>query len=126
MVNVFGDKYDLSKVEYVNAKTKVTLVCPEHGEFSALPHNLLANKGCPKCGYTTSANKARRSLEEVIALANEKHDFKYDYSLISDYKNNYEKYPIVCHCKDENGEEHGVFYQDFNHHIGRGHGSYLR
>ena len=27
---VHGDKYDYSKVEYVNAKTKVCLVCAQH------------------------------------------------------------------------------------------------
>lgn len=31
--DVHGDKYDYSKVEYVNNKTKVCIVCPEHGEF---------------------------------------------------------------------------------------------
>ena len=30
---VHGDKYDYSKVEYVNARTKVCIICPEHGEF---------------------------------------------------------------------------------------------
>ena len=29
---VHGDKYDYSKVEYVNNKTKVCIICPEHGE----------------------------------------------------------------------------------------------
>ena len=30
---IHGDKYDYSKAEYVNAKTKVCIICPEHGEF---------------------------------------------------------------------------------------------
>lgn len=30
---VHGDKYDYSKVNYVNARTKVCIVCSEHGEF---------------------------------------------------------------------------------------------
>ena len=32
-----GDKYDYSKVEYVNARTKVCVVCREHGEFWVKP-----------------------------------------------------------------------------------------
>lgn len=28
-----GDKYDYSKVDYVNALTKVCIICPNHGEF---------------------------------------------------------------------------------------------
>ena len=62
------------------------------------------------------------NLEKVIGKANEVHNHKYDYSLICEYKNNRVKYPIVCHEKDKNGVEHGVFYQDFDHHINRKHG----
>lgn len=36
---VHGDKYDYSKVHYVNASTKVCIVCPEHGEFWQTPAN---------------------------------------------------------------------------------------
>ena len=28
---IHGDKYDYSKVVYVNAKTKVCIICEEHG-----------------------------------------------------------------------------------------------
>ena len=34
---VHGDKYDYSKVQYVNAYTKVCIICTEHGEFWQLP-----------------------------------------------------------------------------------------
>lgn len=30
---IHGDKYDYSKVVYVNSKTKVCIICKEHGEF---------------------------------------------------------------------------------------------
>ena len=30
---VFGDRYDYSKVEYINAQSYVTIICPEHGEY---------------------------------------------------------------------------------------------
>lgn len=61
-------------------------------------------------------------LEKAINRANEIHNYKYDYSLMSEYKNNRVKYPIICHETDKNGVEHGVFYQDFDHHINRKHG----
>ena len=32
---VHGNKYDYSKVKYVNAKTKICIVCKEHGDFLA-------------------------------------------------------------------------------------------
>ena len=30
---IHGDKYDYSKVEYINATTDVCIICPKHGEF---------------------------------------------------------------------------------------------
>ena len=30
---VHGNKYDYSKVEYVNNESDVVIICPEHGEF---------------------------------------------------------------------------------------------
>lgn len=30
---VHGDKYDYSKVNYIDNKTKICIICPEHGEF---------------------------------------------------------------------------------------------
>lgn len=64
----------------------------------------------------------KRTLGEIIELSKLKHGDKYDYSLITDYKNNTTKYPIICHEKNKDGTEHGIFYQDFAHHIDRGHG----
>lgn len=42
--------YNYSKVEYLNNKTKVSVICPIHGEFKISPDNFLQGKGCPKCG----------------------------------------------------------------------------
>ena len=46
----FDKDYDYSKVEYINNKTKVAIVCHKHGEFKISPDNFLQGKGCPKCG----------------------------------------------------------------------------
>jgi protein-arginine kinase activator protein McsA len=48
---IHNDKYDYSKVEYVNSQTPVCIICPEHGEFWQTPSNHLKGKGCPKCSY---------------------------------------------------------------------------
>ena len=48
-IEVHGDKYDYSKVEYKNNSTKVTIICPEHGEFEQVPSNHLYGHGCPVC-----------------------------------------------------------------------------
>lgn len=43
---VHGDKYDYSKAVYINAKTKICIICPKHGEFWQTPdkHNLNYNE----------------------------------------------------------------------------------
>lgn len=53
---VHGGKYDYSKVEYMNAHTKVCIVCPIHGEFWQKPNGHLGGKGCPKCGEEAKKN----------------------------------------------------------------------
>lgn len=42
-------EYDYSKVKYVNTKTKVIIICPEHGEFLQTPEKHMLGQGCPKC-----------------------------------------------------------------------------
>jgi very-short-patch-repair endonuclease len=44
-----GDKYDYSLVEYKNTRTKVKIVCLEHGEFYQLPKHHYTGQGCPRC-----------------------------------------------------------------------------
>ena len=52
---IYGDKYDYSKVEYINNKTEVTVTCPKHGEFKVRPDNHLTGRnGCPLCSVKHS------------------------------------------------------------------------
>lgn len=47
---IHGDKYDYSKVRYVNCTTKVCIICPVHGEFWQTPTGHINGKGgCKKC-----------------------------------------------------------------------------
>ena len=48
---VHGDKYDYSLVEYVNSKSKIKIICKEHGIFEQIPNSHLNGNGCKKCGY---------------------------------------------------------------------------
>ena len=51
---VHKDLYDYSKVNYVNATTKVTIVCPIHGSFKQTPDSHYRGNGCLKCGHKKS------------------------------------------------------------------------
>lgn len=44
---VHGDKYDYSRVNYVNGIVKIEIICPEHGSFFQTPKKHLAGHGCP-------------------------------------------------------------------------------
>lgn len=46
---IYGNRYDYSKVEYKNKDHKVTIICPIHGEFQVYAREHLDGKGCPKC-----------------------------------------------------------------------------
>ena len=47
---IHGDTYDYSKVELVNASTKVEIICRTHGSFFQDPeHHILRKHGCPRC-----------------------------------------------------------------------------
>jgi hypothetical protein len=47
---IHNDKYDYSKVKYINSNTKVEIICPIHGSFWQTPaaHNRL-KQNCPHC-----------------------------------------------------------------------------
>ena len=104
---IHGDKYDYSKVEYTNNRTKVCIICPEHGEFWQLPSFHLNGCNCPKC------KGKGMNTEEFIKRAKEIHGDKYDYSKV-EYTNNRTKVCIIC-------PEHGEFWQTPDNHI-HGHG----
>ncbi|AWD93209.1 hypothetical protein AB9_086 [Acinetobacter phage vB_AbaM_B9] len=57
---IHGDKYDYSLVEYECAKSKVKIICSEHGVFEQVANYHLSGNGCQKCGvqctgYTKTA-----------------------------------------------------------------------
>ena len=61
---IHGDKYDYSKVNYVNNQTKVCIICPEHGEFWQMPNHHLKGSGCPKCNQSHLEREIMQLLEE--------------------------------------------------------------
>ena len=104
---LIGDKYDLTKVEYINAATKVCIICPEHGEFYATPNALLQGKGCPKC-----AGKYK-TTEDIVNEFKKINGDRLDYSKVN-YEKADKKVCIIC-------PEHGEFWVTPNKHLqGRG------
>lgn len=54
---VHDEKYDYSRVKYVNSRTKVEIVCPKHGSFLQTPSSHIQGHGCPKCGIDRICEK---------------------------------------------------------------------
>ena len=107
-----NNKYDYSKIKYINNKTKVCIICPKHGEFWQTPHDHLRGKGCPECGKIKRAQERAMSTEEFIKKAKQIHGDKYDYSKV-EYVNNNTKICIKCNvCGAE-------FWQTPVNHINR-------
>lgn len=96
-----GDKYDYSKVRYVNASTPVTIVCPIHGDFEQIPDSHMQGKGCRYCGI--KAAHPIMSIEEMVRRSRAVHGDKYDYSQV---KIKAVSDPVMIICP-----EHGPFKQ---------------
>ena len=92
----YHDEYDLSNIHFVDMKTKIYPYCPKHDRtFPIMPTKLLAGQGCPECRYDKSSAKRRRNLEDLIKESNKIHNNKYDYHLITNYKNGSTVYKIL-------------------------------
>ena len=97
--------YCYSLVNYINATTKIKIICHKHGEFEQSPSNHINFKqGCPECFGTK-----KHTSQSYTVRAREIHGDRYDYSLI-DYINARTKIIIICH-------EHGEFEQEASSHL---------
>ena len=65
---VHGDFYNYSKSAYINAKTKLIISCPLHGDFEQQPTNHKSGQGCPKCGREKCDKNRKVWTEESFRL----------------------------------------------------------
>lgn len=106
---IHADKYDYSKVKYINNGTKVCIICPDHGEFWQTPHNHLIGHGCPKCKNNKISDSETKTTEKFVLEARKVHGDKYDYSRTK-YLSAKDKVCIIC-------TEHGEFWQEASSHL---------
>lgn len=127
-------KFDYTKIDYQNAKSLLTIVCPKHGPFEQRATNHLQGQGCKHCHIEKRYSKNEIPVDEVIEITEVKtrksrvnadskkifvdksnlvHKFKYDYSSVF-YVSSLEKVTIICPI-------HGKFDQlPKNHVVGTG------
>ncbi len=65
--SIHENKYNYSKVSYVNNSTKIIITCPEHGDFEQTPALHLRGNGCSKC-----AGKLITNTKEFIEFGERK------------------------------------------------------
>jgi hypothetical protein len=101
---IHNNKYNYSKVNYVNATTPITIICSIHGEFKQKPSSHLLGYGCRICG-----GNVRLTIEKFLEKAIVVHKNKYNYSKVK-YFNSHQKVIIICPL-------HGEFKQKPNNHL---------
>ena len=79
---IYGDQYDYTNTNYVNALTRLSVLCKEknHGIFSVDPRDHLENNrtGCPIC----IGLQARYDTETFVKLTKEIHGDRYNYDQV--------------------------------------------
>lgn len=101
--NIHGDKYDYSKINYINANTKITIINKDYNtEHLILPYNYHV-----KCTKHNAVNKTDFLIKQFEKI----HGNKYNYDFV-EYKGDNIKVSIVCN-------KHGLFLQTPNNHLRR-------
>lgn len=91
---VHHNKYTYEKALYHSMRTKFTVTCPEHGDFSITPAHHKNGKGCKSCASVRAATK-RRSTTEQFLLKAKAISPMYDYSKVN-YVASDVKVIVVC------------------------------
>lgn len=110
-----GKNIEIDYSTYKGMGEQITAYCHnvddkgvEHGVFYPKIENLVNGHGCKKCGFERAANFHRTDFNEFMEKMKVIHP-KLDFSLVKPFKNVDETIYVICHEKDEFGEEHGVY-----------------
>lgn len=72
-IKIHGDKYNYSKVNYINAYTKVVINCKKHGDFEQAPTHHLDGQNCKVC----NSSKGEVKIEQILKENNIKYKTQY-------------------------------------------------
>ena len=91
---VHGNKYEYLPFEFINNKSVMTIVCPEHGPFTrTVQQHINDHSGCPEC-----RSRKRYTKDSFVRESQKVHGDKYDY--IGEYVDTQTK--IAIRCKKHN------------------------
>jgi hypothetical protein len=68
--SVHGDLYDYSRTVYLGSKSKVEILCKEHGPFLQTPKAHMQGQGCPECrlsklGRSLSLDEFKQRVSDI-------------------------------------------------------------
>lgn len=93
---VHKGKYIYTESEYIDSRTKIKIICPEHGEFWQLPPEHIRGYGCPKCNQSKLELYVKDFLEKnKIKFQEQLHDFNLSKQSLDFYLQDY-KIGIEC------------------------------
>ena len=109
---IHGNKYDYSKINYIDSLTNIIIVCNEHGEFEQRPANHLQDNNCPKCSNILRSVNQRLTKDKFIERAKNIYGNIYDYSKV-----NYTNMDTKCifKCINHNFEFEQTPYNHLNY-----------
>lgn len=100
---IHNNKYDYSLVNYIDANSKVRIICREHGVFEQAANSHIQGCGCNKCGQVSSNDSKRLTKKEFVNRSNLLHNYKYDYSKLL-YTASNKKVIITCPLHGDFGQ----------------------
>jgi len=61
IIEVHGDVFDLSKVNYTKSRDNIIIGCSIHGFVEVQFNNLIQSRGCPKCGNNLLKEEVKKN-----------------------------------------------------------------
>lgn len=104
-IRTHGDRYDYSKVKYINFTTDVEIICKIHGSFLQNLYTHAQGSNCPMC----AKDVFRKTYDDFILRSRLIHSNAYDYERVSFTKLS-DKVEIIC-------KRHGSFMQRASSHL---------
>jgi hypothetical protein len=90
-----NSRYIYDQVEYINAFTKIKIICTKHGSFKQTPDSHIRGCGCPFCGHNIQILSKEDLIEQSI--------IKYgDIFTFGEYNKNQEKMEFFCRIHNQN------------------------
>ena len=113
---VHDNIYIYDNINYINWKTKINIICDQHGTFIQTPDAHLQGKGCPKC----KKSKSERKIENILKSNNIKYITEYSFNDLKD--KGLLRFDFAVYDKENNlycliefnGKQHYKFENQFN------------